>query len=63
MGVCPLKQICLTLTLQGSLNGHWVLTLAVPPCVASGTVTTTGANVEMSEISAAHAAWVPGNLW
>lgn len=39
------------------------LTLAVSACVTRGTVAVAGAEVEMSVVPAAHATWVPGDLW
>lgn len=39
------------------------LTLAVSARVARGTVAVTGADVEMTMVPAAHATWVPGDLW
>ena len=39
------------------------LTLAVSACVTGGTVAVAGAEVEMSVVPAAHATWVPGDLW
>lgn len=39
------------------------LTLAVSSCVARGTMAVAGADVEMSVVPAAHATWVPGDLW
>lgn len=39
------------------------LTLAVSACVAGGTMAVAGADVQMSVVPAAHATWVPGDLW
>lgn len=46
-----------------SLGDHVSLTLAVSACVARGTMAVAGADVEMSMVPAAHATWVPGDLW
>lgn len=47
----------------GDLELHVPLTLAVSACVARGTMAVAGADVETSVVPAAHATWVPGDLW